>query len=358
MATRTTDLALRVQADVDDAVSGLDDVADAASRMAREVEDATDAAAAGADRLDRVAEGADGLADKSSKATGALGALGSGFALVGLEEYAAGLEAAAMATDFFSGVGDALSLVMETGAIAKAKDVAITAAQTTATAAQTAATTAASAAQGVFNAVMAANPIALVVIAVVALVAAVVLAYKKSEEFREVVDAVMGAASKAVGWVIDKVENLIDWVGKVPEKWDDIKEKVSNVIGDVLEKIADLRDKGMGVWDDIKEKAEGIKDALIAPIQAVIDKVQGLIDKITSIKLPDIDLPFNGRGNMPNAPAAGGFDGSYDDAYGAGGNARVVNRIEITINGAVDKYGTARELRQMLRDLDLLEGIA
>lgn len=46
-----------------------------------------------------------------------------------------------------------------------------------------------SAAQAVFNAIMDANPIAIVIIAIVALVAAIVIAYKNSETFRAIVDA-------------------------------------------------------------------------------------------------------------------------------------------------------------------------
>jgi phage-related minor tail protein len=54
-----------------------------------------------------------------------------------------------------------------------------------------------SAAQTVFNAVMSANPIALVIIAVVALVAAIVLAYRNSETFRAIVDATWAGIRQA-----------------------------------------------------------------------------------------------------------------------------------------------------------------
>jgi hypothetical protein len=57
-------------------------------------------------------------------------------------------------------------------------------------------------AQAALNAVMSANPIALVVLALVALVAAFVIAYKRSATFRRIVDATfrgITAAAKAVG---------------------------------------------------------------------------------------------------------------------------------------------------------------
>ena len=59
-------------------------------------------------------------------------------------------------------------------------------------------TTAASIATALFNAVMNANPISLVVIGIIAFVAAMVLLYKKFEVVRDVVDTVFGAIKTAV----------------------------------------------------------------------------------------------------------------------------------------------------------------
>lgn len=58
------------------------------------------------------AEGTDRLDTASSGLTSSLGALGSGFELVGLPNYQAGLEGAALATDFFSGVGEIATVAM------------------------------------------------------------------------------------------------------------------------------------------------------------------------------------------------------------------------------------------------------
>lgn len=63
----------------------------------------------------------------------------------------------------------------------------------------------AAAVQWALNAAMAMNPIGLVIIAIIALVAAMVIAYKKSETFRKIVDkafrAVQTAASFAFNWI-------------------------------------------------------------------------------------------------------------------------------------------------------------
>ncbi len=68
--------------------------------------------------------------------------------------------------------------------------------------------------QWVLNAAMSANPIGLVVIAIAALVAGIVIAYKKSETFRNVVNgawkAVQKGAGEAVGFLIDAFRRLLN----------------------------------------------------------------------------------------------------------------------------------------------------
>lgn len=80
-------------------------------------------------------------------------------------------------------------------------------------AAWTAITTAATAVQAAFNAVLAMNPITLIVIAIAALVAALVVAYKKFETFRNIVDNVFGfiktAVSGSIGLIRGYFEGLL-----------------------------------------------------------------------------------------------------------------------------------------------------
>lgn len=67
-------------------------------------------------------------------------------------------------------------------------------------------------AQAALNAVMSANPILLTVLAVAALTAGLVIAWKKSDEFRAGVQAAMNGAKEAIGWVGDKAEWLVNKV--------------------------------------------------------------------------------------------------------------------------------------------------
>lgn len=87
---------------------------------------------------------------------------------------------------------------------------------TATTAAWTVVTKLGAAAQAALNFVMEANPIGLVVIAVAALAAGLVLAYHKSETFREIVHGAMDGAREAIGWVVDAGRDLIGWFSKLP----------------------------------------------------------------------------------------------------------------------------------------------
>jgi hypothetical protein len=71
---------------------------------------------------------------------------------------------------------------------------------------QTAATTAATTAQVGLNTAMTLNPIGLIVIGIVALVAALVIAYKKFEGFRNIVDSVFSFIKTAVTGSIDLIK--------------------------------------------------------------------------------------------------------------------------------------------------------
>ena len=77
--------------------------------------------------------------------------------------------------------------------------------------------------QAAFNAVMSANPIAIAIIAIAALVAAIVIAYKKSETFRNVVQKVWGAIKS---WISDVWNNTLKPIFTAIVDW--IKEFVSN----------------------------------------------------------------------------------------------------------------------------------
>jgi len=66
--------------------------------------------------------------------------------------------------------------------------------------------------QAAFNAVMAMNPITLMVIAVAALIAGLVLAYQRFEGFRNVVDSVFGVIKKSVKAGMDAIGDYLGFI--------------------------------------------------------------------------------------------------------------------------------------------------
>lgn len=101
-------------------------------------------------------------------------------------------------------------------AAAWAAETAAKVASTAATIAHSVATKAAAAAQWLLNAALSANPIGLVVLAIAGLVAGLVIAYKKSETFRKIVNAAWGAIKAGVVKVISFLRPYISkWVAGV-----------------------------------------------------------------------------------------------------------------------------------------------
>lgn len=252
------------------------------TQAVRGFNDVEKAAEGASSRFDNAAERTDNLDSKAAAATGSLGALSSGFELVGLDKYAAGLQGAALATDFFSGVGQGLTLILESQTVRKIKDTAATVGNTVATVANTVASKAAAAAskawaiaQRALNLALAANPIGLIIAAIALLVAGIVLAYQKSDTFRRIVDAAGRAGKEAIGWIVDRISDVIDIAGKV---------------------IGWFRDKIPAAISTLWDKVGPILDAIIAPFQTLLDLIKDVVDWIKKIDFPDVpDLTFWNR---------------------------------------------------------------
>lgn len=329
-----------------------------ATSFANATEDAAKTARRASVDMTGVADSADDMAGKTGKATGALGALAGGLEAVGLEGYATALQGAAVATDFASGAGDALNLVLQSSALAKAKDLAATVASTVASGASAAATGVMTAAQWALNAALSANPVALIVLGVIALVAAVVLAYKKSETFREIVtgafEAVKGAAEFAFNWVKENWPLLLAIITgpiglavlAIVKHWDDITAGVRAVKENIGQAFEDARALVATAFDRMVTKAQEVAGALLAPFKAVWDMVGDIIDKISSIRLPD--LPF-GRASAPRAPAVPAPNSFVNGRFTTGDTAPN-NVIHLTVTGAIDPISTGRQVVEVLSD--------
>lgn len=349
-----TILEIDTRADTSAASSDLLGLGDDARRMGADLEAAGDSARRATSDLSGLGDGSDELASKSSQATGALGALAGGLEAVGLEQYAAGLEAAAIGTDVMSGAGDALNLIAETAAGRWIVTTAQTVAHTVATGAQTVATGAMAAAQGALNAVMSLNPMAIVVITVLALVAGIILAYKNSETFREIVQRVFEAAKGYVMVYVDAIQGIIDIVQSLPgiakSAWNLVSGAVGDAAGDALKFITDLYADITGGIEDVKTTVAAGFSAAFAPISTAIGWVQDLIDKIAAIDFPDLPFGLGSRTAIPTGvrPEEG------DGGAGSGGG----DFLAITLTAApTDKDAATRALVEGLREYFERQGL-
>lgn len=222
--------------------------------------------------LSGVGDKADAVGSASSQAAGGIGDLGGALALMPgpLGAVGAGMEAAAPAIMGVTGAADLLNLATtKFPALAKA---------------QTIATNVLAGAQRALNAVMAGNPIALVVLAIVALIAIFAVLYKKNEGFRDLVNKVFGALK-------DRVEEAVEKMGKFLGA---VKDKLEAA----GERFGDLRTAARNAIGTYEEGGGG-----------VLGKVYGIVSAVTS--LPGIISEKASGLFGPIRDAAGNAIGSY-----------------------------------------------
>lgn len=134
-------------------------------------------------------------------------------------------------------------------------------------------------AQAALNFVLAANPVGLVIVAIAALVAGLVVAYQKSETFREIVDGAFRAVAAAGKWMWENV--LKPYFTAMMAVWGAVGSAIrwtfDNVIAPVFNGFASLvgtvRDGFRTAVDGIASMWEGLKAKLRAPVQWVVDVV-------------------------------------------------------------------------------------
>jgi phage-related protein len=147
-------------------------------------------------------------------------------------------------------------------------------------------------AQWLLNAALAANPIGLVVVALAALILGLVLAWKKSETFRDIVTGAWEAIKRVTVAVFDKVREVIGGaigfmvglVSKHPLVWlithfGEIKNAVGEFIGAIPGVIARFFTE---IFETAKTLGGKIKDGAVAGITGIAGAVWGVISAIGS----------------------------------------------------------------------------
>jgi hypothetical protein len=148
---------------------------------------------------------------------------------------------------------------------------------------------AATAVQAVFNAVMDANPVMLVVLAIAALAVGVVIAYKKSATFRGIVKALWDAMKTFGGWVKSAFIGIIHGI-----------KDVFQAVGDFIQRwIAKLQIWGANIALALISPFTHLPGRLGAPFRAAYDKVAAFKDraqnKLDQLKADVKTRDFNAR---------------------------------------------------------------
>jgi hypothetical protein len=159
----------------------------------------------------------------------------------------------------------------------------------------TAATTAFTAVQTAFNAVMALNPVVLFAVAIAALVVGLVIAYKKFDAFRDIVDDVFGVIKKGIKGGMDAITSYLTFVmGVYKAIFNGIATLWNNTIGKLAFKVPDwvpgIGGKGFDV-PNIPMLANG--GIVTSPTLALIGE-----------RGPEAVIPLTG----PNAGMGGGMN--------------------------------------------------
>jgi len=405
-------LNLLVDAAVDGAVAAFDEVGQHAKGMADDVDKAARDADSG---MSGFGESAEGAGSAAQTAAGAFGDLGGALAMMPgpLGALGAGMETVAPAIQGVTGATDLLGLAMNSKIVTTVKDTAVTIAHTTASIAANAATKVWAATQWLLNAAMEANPIGLVVVAIAALVAGVILAYKHSDTFRTIVQKAGQVAVDAFHAVVDAVGPVVriirDVLGPIFKVYSTIvKTEIAVVVTvikglwDVVKWVTDkIGDAFTATWAGIKKALawdptatiknawDGIKGVLTKPFTEAWDVIKAIfgpggsiaglggtvlsgltsqVNKIIAVvnKMIDAFNKIPGVGNIPHVPSISASSASAQAATGVGAMARTPvavgaaggGPLTINIYGAVDTYGTAKQIRRILSRGGFISGRA
>lgn len=186
-----------------------DEVGSSSKKVATETVDAYDRAGEAADNVDTKAMGFRDTLTGVQDTMGGVAALSKGPSLEGFLLLGTGIgDLGSGFYNFLIPAFKAFSIEAIKSAVNTVRSTAAMVAQRSATLAVSAASKAYAAAQWLLNAALTANPIGLVIAAIALLVAGIVIAYKRSETFRSIVQAAMRGVVTAFKWVVDAGEKV------------------------------------------------------------------------------------------------------------------------------------------------------
>lgn len=212
------------------------------------------------------------------------------------------------------------------------------------------ATKAWAAVQWLLNAALEANPIGLVVVALAALAAGLVIAYKRSETFREVVAGAMGAVHAAVDALAGAFRALVAAASAafawIVSHWKLALFAFGPIGAAVYLIITNFRTLEQ-VATTVAGAVAGAIRTISAAIHDVVAAVKELIGWLGRVHVPHIDLP---------GPFAFGAAPATASSSSSSSSRAAPAPVTVNVYGAVDPEGTARAIRRLLAGSDRRSG--
>lgn len=339
------ELRIDVSTDAADAVAGLADVGAGLDKVGSKAAGAATDLSKSTRGLDDVASASDNLASASSQTAGGLGDLGGALGLLPgpLGAVGRGMEAAAPAIMGVTGAADLLNVVTE-----KYPKVGALAAKAT--------NVLAIAKRGLGVAIrFALGPVGLVITGLTLLVGALVLAYKRSETFRTIVDGAFKAIGAAGRFMWNNVLQpvfslLLRGIATIADGYAKLLRGMSKVPGfGWARRAADLMQNGANkarTLADRMGKIPNVRASVTTPgMDAAIRKAHQLAQAFTNAAAAYLDIIGLGR-------LASGRTTAETTSFGrvsATPGPAAAPTINITVNGALDPLSVARQIEQIMR---------
>jgi hypothetical protein len=232
------------------------------------------------------------------------------------------------------------------------------------------------AAQWLLNAALTANPIGLVIVAVAALGAALVVAYLKSQTFRNIVQAALNAVKvaidavgKAFGVLLGAATTAFNWItghwkvalfalgpigiaiSLIASNFDKVK-SAAQTAARIVDAAWQVGKFAFGAVASAVGAIAGAFNSIKDAVYGAIGAVSNLIGMLSRIKVPHINLP--GPFMLPS-PAGMPAPGAATRGV-AGATAVAPGGVTINISGSLDPEGTARAIRRILDAHDRRQG--
>lgn len=146
--------------------------------------------------------------------------------------------------------------------------------------------------QTTMNAVMAANPIGLVIAAIVLLVAGFIYLWNTSEEFRNfwigLWDGIKKTVSNIGTWFKDTWNGVVEWFKSLwngiatffSDLWEGIKESVSGAVDSVKNAWSSVKSFFSNIWNGIKKTAVKIWDSITDKVSVVFGNITKTFDPL------------------------------------------------------------------------------